>query len=173
MKDIKKEKKRYIIKPSVIDGYFTFWAISLGLFFIAFLLYGYNKVQNYQFIFAFLIALSFKLYIYNVIDLSFTKQIILTVEGKIYIKLFFFNWKVNVDNCYLILEDLFVPTTIAVKDTTLMIYRNNPKFINRLFKNKIKLHKKDGGNIEKIKIEAKKISELFGIEFRDIYEENM
>jgi len=50
-----------------------------------------------------------------------------------------------------------------------MIYRNNNLFINRFIKNKIKLHDTDKENFDRIKDEARKISEMFGIPFRDIY----
>lgn len=103
------------------------------------------------------------------IDLLFTKKIIFTQEGEIYIKLFF-KWKVHADKSYLIIEDIFVPSTVDVKNSTLVLYRNSNSFISRLFKNKIKLHSIDQVNLEQIKDEAQKISEMFGIEFRDIYE---
>ena len=169
MKSNRIREKRYTIKPSIEDGYFAFWVIIHGAFFISIFLYGYSRIHSYLFFIIFLIALSFKLYIFQIIDLLFNRKIVLTEDGEIYIKLFFITWRLDNKKCYLIIEDIFIPTTIDIKRPTLMIYRNPNTFFNRLFKNKIKIHRADKINFEQIRDEARKISEMFGIPFRDIY----
>ena len=169
MNNSKTASKNYIIKPSVVDGYITFWSIMHGLLFMAVLIYGYYKTNKFPYLFATVALLIFKVYVYQLIDLIFSKKIILLPDRQFYIRIFGFNWKINKEQCYLMIDEMFIPSTVSTKDAVLMLYRNNTSFWSKLFKNKIKLHSIDNVNFEQIRSEAKTISALFEIPFRDIY----
>lgn len=167
MNNSKTALKNYIIKPSVVDVLSTLGDIAFGAFFIIICVVFFNK--KYAFFIIPLMYLLFRLYIFQVVDLLFAKKIICTAEKKFYVKMYGFRWKINKEQCYLMIDEMFIPSTVSTKDAVLMLYRNSTSFWSKLFKNKIKLHSIDNDNFEQIRSEAKTISALFEIPFRDIY----
>lgn len=108
-----------------------------------------------------------KLTIYKMIDFLSTKTIFFDY-GELFIRSWGITFKLHKDHSFLRIENTFVYTGIGAKTPTLNIYRNPPSFIGKLFKNKIKL-KKINDDVYWTELEAKKISELFGIQFKDSY----
>jgi len=90
MKEINTEGKKYVIKPSMIDVSSTLPAMAFGIVLILVSIYGYNRTQEvYRFFVIIFIWLLFKLYIFQLIDFLFPKQIVLTTKEHMYIKVFY------------------------------------------------------------------------------------
>lgn len=115
------------------------------------------------------IILAFKIFVYQIIELFFDK-VIVKKSNSLFVKFVGISFPVSIENSYLVIEDTINLSTNGIKYPTLNIHRNENSFLNRLFKNKIKLHFVKNSDSEKIKTEAKLISETFGIRFIDDYD---
>lgn len=107
--------------------------------------------------------------IYQMIDLWFNKTIFLD-NGIVFVRCWGIKFRLSQEKSFLRIDNMFVLSPINAKFPTLNIYRNPSSVIGRLFKNKIKLYTITKANIEASRKEAQRISEVFGIQFKDVYE---
>lgn len=151
----RKEDKCYVGTNLMIWG-LTFIVIS----------FSFSEILPISII---VIISSFKIFVYQTIELLFDK-VIVKKSDSLYVKFVGISLPINIENSYLVFENTINLSTKRTKQSTLNIYRNEKGFLNRLFKNTIKLHIVKGCDSEKIKAEAKLISETCGIRFIDDFD---
>ena len=125
------------------------WKADFGVF-------GWLKIPLY--------AYAFRIGIYVLIDFLFEKKF-LEIDDDIYIKTFFSKFKLDKNRSYLIIAP--APLLRYTSEIYyLNLVRNDKRLLNRVFKNRIKLYVEDG-ELD-LKGIARKISDMFGIPFRDV-----
>lgn len=158
-------RKEIVIKTkqdSVLDA---FGYLLLGGLFIFVGIYFYNRNELFSLL---IMVLSFKFYIYQMIDLWAGKTFIIDGE-KLYIKCWGIKFKLDKERSFLRIDNMWVLSNINAKHPTLNIHRNPTSWWGRIFKNQIKLYPVDKYNIKKAEPEAQDIADRLGIKFHDIY----
>jgi hypothetical protein len=108
-------------------------------------------------------------YIYKNIELLFNVRIVKD-EGSLYLKMMWFTLSLDLNNCFLIIENVAVFT--GIKPNTeygLVLVRNEKKAINRIFKNRIKLYV--GLSVTDLEDNMNLISNQFGIRSVPFFED--
>lgn len=155
-----------VIKPKQNSIFDAVGGVINGGLFIAIAIYFFNRNK---FLSVLLICGAVRFSIYQMIDLWVNKTIF--IEGDtVFIRCWGIKFKLSTERSFLVIENMLVLNPINAKHPTLNIYRNPSYFFGRLFKNKIKLYTITKDNIEESKKEAQKISEMFGVVFKDVYE---
>jgi hypothetical protein len=136
-----------------------------GLLLSAMAIYGYKKNELFAII---IICGSIRFSLYQMIDLLVNKTIFEDESG-IFIQCLGIKFKLNKETSFMRIDNMLILNPINSKYPTLNIYRNPSNLLGRLFKNKIKLYNITKGNYEESITEAKKISEMLDIQFKDVY----
>lgn len=158
-------QKEIVIKTkqdSILDA--SSYLLMGGLFILVGV-YFYNRNELFSLL---IIGLSFKFYIYQMIDLWAGKTFIIDCE-KLYIKCWGIKFELDKERSFLRIDNMWVLSNINAKHPTLNIHRNPTSRWGRIFKNQIKLYPVDKHYIEKIEQETQYIADRLGIKFHDVY----
>lgn len=136
-----------------------------GGLFIAIAIYAFNKNRLLSVL---LMCISIRMSIYQMIDLWVDKTFFIE-NGKVYVKCWGVKFRVNRERSFLRIDNMLVLSPINAKFPTLNIYRNPSCLLCKVFKNRIKLYTVTKDNIEDVRKEAHRISEMLGIPFKDVY----
>lgn len=164
---IQTEMKFQRNKSDYLD-FFMYLVFSGTLFFSL----GYYQIKKGSIFLSLLILLFvFREYLYKQIDFLITIRII-SKESEVYVCFCFLQIKINLNNSFLIIEDkdYFGLTKNSTK-YYLVLVRNDDKFFNRIFKNRIKLIQVTNYNLNVVKDKMNELHENFGLRKVDFTEE--
>lgn len=137
----------------------------VGLLFIVCGLY--LLIDGEAFIGIAILLVTFRLIVFRYIDLLLSKEIVRTTNS-ILLKAFCIKFEITNGRSFTVIEPYSFPSKYGSKYFYLVIVRNNPNALKRLFKNKIKLYPEDG-KIDLVGV-AKKIENEFGIPYHGIFD---
>ncbi|MEZ5017808.1 MAG: hypothetical protein R2800_12195 [Flavipsychrobacter sp.] len=161
---MEKQIKKIII-PSKLSIHSAIADLALGfvLIYLSYLLFNVYCILGFL-MFIVVIRTS----IYQMIDLWFTKTII--IEGdELFICCWGIKFKLSREDSFLKIDNIVKFSSLNVRYPSLNIYRNPTSFLHKVFKNKIKLNVTIKKDIKETEEEARRISNMFGIPFKDTY----
>lgn len=129
----------YVKKLRVERTFNEIWEFVGGVFFCSLLFIpSIICYFNYPIFGLILIFLVIRVYIYAVVDFLFSKSFKIEQE-EVSLKVAGIEFKIDKEVAFFVIENVDVPTTGFSRTKGLVLVRNSKFFINRIFKNKIKL----------------------------------
>lgn len=145
-------------------GVWTFIFTCLPTAFLILTSFAFSEIIFLQII---LIIIGLKIGFYSSIDYLFKKQLVKTEQGSLLLKSFGITFDITLDLSFLIIdEDMISLNNYSKKSYGLYIVRNNRFWINRLFKNRIKLIT-DSKNYNIVQI-METVANDFGLRYVDM-----